>query len=115
MGEWLQRVGGLNAELVEAGKSLSLGEKQLICLCRLILSKPKVSINNFSAYNNRINCFPLLQIVLIDEGTAHVDEERHIAVINKLLRLLHSETTVLSIVHRRMGLDSFDWIIEVYL
>lgn len=39
---WLKRCGGLDAEVTESGCNFSFGEKQIICLCRLILSKPKV-------------------------------------------------------------------------
>lgn len=39
---WLKRVGGLDGEIAESGANLSFGEKQILSLCRLILSKPKV-------------------------------------------------------------------------
>lgn len=39
---WLNRCGGLDAEVTEGGRNLSFGEKQIICLCRMILSSPKV-------------------------------------------------------------------------
>lgn len=44
-GPWLERMGGLDAEVSEGGSNFSFGEKQIICLCRLILSRPKVSQN----------------------------------------------------------------------
>lgn len=44
LNDWLKRVGGLDAEVVEGGSNFSFGEKQIICFCRLILSKPKVSL-----------------------------------------------------------------------
>lgn len=42
LSDWLRRAGGLDAEVVEGGSNFSFGEKQIICFCRLILSKPKV-------------------------------------------------------------------------
>lgn len=42
LGNWLERLGGLDAEILEAGANLSFGEKQIICVCRLVLSRPKV-------------------------------------------------------------------------
>jgi ATP-binding cassette subfamily C (CFTR/MRP) protein 10 len=90
--KWLNRVGGLDAEIAEGGANFSFGEKQIICLCRLILSKPK--------------------IVLIDEATAHLDEKTHI-ILNTLLRQTLPTTTVISIMHRLSGLQMFDTIIEM--
>lgn len=40
---WLEQCGGLDAEVMESGSNFSFGEKQIICLCRLILAKPKVN------------------------------------------------------------------------
>jgi ABC-type bacteriocin/lantibiotic exporter with double-glycine peptidase domain len=50
--------------------------------------------------------------VLIDEATAHLDEPTHI-LMNNLLRQTLPTTTVLSIVHRLSGIDTFDWMIEM--
>lgn len=44
---------GVNLKITEAGKNLSAGERQLICICRAILRK------------NRI--------VILDEATANID------------------------------------------
>lgn len=41
-----------------------------------------------------------------------MDEEKHLAM-NKLICTLLPETTVVSIVHRTVGLENFDWIIEL--
>ncbi|KAI6186898.1 hypothetical protein M3Y98_00183300 [Aphelenchoides besseyi] len=89
---WLERAGGLDAQVEAVGANFSYGEKQILCICRLILSRP--------------------QIVLIDEASAHMDDETHI-VVNQLIRSILSTATVLSIVHRTVGLEDFDWIIEM--
>ncbi|KAI1722771.1 ABC transporter transmembrane region domain-containing protein [Ditylenchus destructor] len=90
--DWLANCGGLDAEVTESGNNFSFGERQILCLCRTILAKPK--------------------IILIDEATAHVDENRHI-MLNRLIRNALPQATVLSIVHRRTGLEEFDWILEM--
>uniref|UniRef100_A0A915DBV6 Uncharacterized protein n=1 Tax=Ditylenchus dipsaci TaxID=166011 RepID=A0A915DBV6_9BILA len=89
---WLDRCGGLEAEVTESGKNFSFGERQILCLCRMILAKPK--------------------IILIDEATAHMDEQKH-THMNQLIRSSLPQATVISIVHRTIGLETFDWIIEL--
>jgi ABC-type multidrug transport system fused ATPase/permease subunit len=39
--DWVQQFGGLDAEIREGGKNLSFGERQLISLLRLALTRPK--------------------------------------------------------------------------
>lgn len=57
------------------------------------------------------NCSSL-KIVLIDEATAHMDVDTHL-MMNNLIRTILPDTTVISIVHRTIGLEEFDWIIEL--
>ncbi|CAD5232242.1 unnamed protein product [Bursaphelenchus xylophilus] len=89
---WLERCGGLEAEVIEGGANFSYGERQIIQVCRLVLSKPK--------------------IVLIDEATAHMDDATHLTMNNIIRRKLET-ATVLSIVHRMKGIEHYDWVIEM--
>src|SRR4051812_12584546 len=83
----------LDGEVCEGGKNYSFGERQILGLCRLILSAPRV--------------------VLVDEATAHMDEHTH-TVMCRLLRELLPGVTLLSILHRTHGLESqFDWVLEM--
>jgi ABC-type multidrug transport system fused ATPase/permease subunit len=70
---------GIYYKLNDGGDSLSMGEKQLICICRAILRKNK--------------------IVILDEATANIDivtEQK----IYKLINEAFKESTVLTIAHR---------------
>lgn len=56
LSDWLERAGGLNAEVVEAGANFSFGERQIIGVCRLVLSKPKVrNCLTFNFYSGSID------------------------------------------------------------
>ncbi|GMR59215.1 hypothetical protein PMAYCL1PPCAC_29410, partial [Pristionchus mayeri] len=88
----LHRIGGLDGEIEEGGKNLSAGEKQIVSLCRLLLTKPK--------------------IVLVDEATAHMDDrtrEKIFSLLNTCLPLC----TLLSIVHRPHSLDAYDMVVRL--
>uniref|UniRef100_A0A1I8BB22 ABC transporter domain-containing protein n=1 Tax=Meloidogyne hapla TaxID=6305 RepID=A0A1I8BB22_MELHA len=90
LSQWLEQFGGLNKIISEGGKNLSFGERQLISLLRLSLTKPK--------------------IILIDEATAHMDEHTHLLMSRLISRM---GCTVIAIVHRLTGLDEhYDWVIE---
>ena len=83
MGELLQRteggLSGINLKIFEGGSNLSVGEKQLICICRAVLRKNK--------------------IVVLDEATANID----VVTEQKILKLIKEEfkdSTVITIAHR---------------
>ena len=70
---------GINMKISEGGENLSIGEKQLICICRAILRKNK--------------------IVILDEATANID----VVTEQKIQALVQNEfkgATVLTIAHR---------------
>ena len=71
--------GQLDYELLENGANVSVGERQLICLARVLLQKSK--------------------IIILDEPTAHVDPATE-ETIWRVVREKLKDSTVIIIAHR---------------
>ncbi|KAL2917402.1 hypothetical protein HK105_203066 [Polyrhizophydium stewartii] len=82
--------GKLDAAIDENGANLSMGQRQLMCLCKAILAKPKV--------------------LIMDEATASVDAEAD-KRIQESIETQFAATTVLSIAHRLNTIAVFDRVL----
>ena len=80
----------LDAPVVENGDNLSVGQRQLVCLGRAILCRPK--------------------ILIMDEATASVDAEADLK-IQESIKLYFQDTTVISIAHRLNTISDFDRVL----
>ena len=82
--------GKLDHDLLEHGANVSVGERQLICLARVLLQQSK--------------------IVILDEPTAHVDPETEQTIWNVVREKL-KESTVITIAHRLSTIKDCDLIL----
>jgi ABC-type multidrug transport system fused ATPase/permease subunit len=83
----------LDKAVLEGGSNLSLGERQLLCLARVIISKRP--------------------IVVMDEPTSGVDTITD-AIIQSVLRTALHDRTIITIAHRLETLARMDRIIELH-
>ena len=82
--------GQLDHELLEHGANVSVGERQLICLARVLLQKNK--------------------IIILDEPTAHVDPDTEQTIWNVVQEKLQ-DSTVITIAHRLNTIRDCDKIL----
>ncbi|MFQ5943907.1 MAG: ABC transporter ATP-binding protein [Anaerolineales bacterium] len=90
-GEWMDALpDGLNSEVGERGKRLSMGQRQLVSLMRVLVQRPAIFV--------------------LDEATASVDPFTE-SQIQQALQLILADTTSILIAHRLSTVRASDRII----
>jgi ABC-type multidrug transport system fused ATPase/permease subunit len=82
----------LDAKVLEGGKDYSVGERQLLCIARLILLDK--------------------HYILMDEPTSSLDRKTD-EQIQRLMRTVFVDKTVITIAHRLESLEHYDLILEL--
>lgn len=82
----------LDARVLEGGRDYSVGERQLLCIARLILLDKK--------------------IILMDEPTSALDRKTD-EMIQRLMRTVLAKKTVITIAHRLESLERYDLVLEM--
>ncbi|GMT15829.1 hypothetical protein PFISCL1PPCAC_7126, partial [Pristionchus fissidentatus] len=83
-------LGGLDCQIDEGGRNLSVGQRQLMCLARVLIRDVK--------------------ILILDEATASIDT-RCAALIDTVVRERFAHATVISITHRLDGTEGYDRVL----
>jgi ABC-type multidrug transport system fused ATPase/permease subunit len=80
----------LNYEVKEGGSNLSQGQRQLLCIARAIICRPK--------------------ILLMDEATANIDSKTD-QTIQKIIKNEFKDSTVITIAHRLNTIIQYDRVV----
>jgi ATP-binding cassette subfamily B protein len=82
----VERLGGLEGELVEHGKNLSSGERQLLCLTRAQILAPP--------------------IIILDEATSHLDGDSEEMIYAGMRSVAGGRTTLMIVHHLRLAAEA---------
>jgi ABC-type multidrug transport system fused ATPase/permease subunit len=82
----------LDYGVAAGGSNLSVGQKQLVCIARALIAKPR--------------------ILLMDEATAHIDNKTD-QIVQEILQTKFNNSTILTIAHRLRTVIKYDRIMYI--
>lgn len=82
----------LDFEIAAGGANLSMGQRQLVCIARALISKPKT--------------------LLMDEATAHIDNKTD-QIVQNILATQFNDSTILTIAHRLRTVIKYNKIMYI--
>nr|VZI16707.1 unnamed protein product [Spirometra erinaceieuropaei] len=95
LGDWVRSLpAGLDHHCGESGSALSAGQKQLVCLARVLLS-----------------CGGRVRLLVLDEATSAMDPNTDRLVMSTLLSDVFKDATILIIAHRLSTIMTADRVI----
>ncbi|GMR57483.1 hypothetical protein PMAYCL1PPCAC_27678, partial [Pristionchus mayeri] len=93
MKETIDNLGGLDCKIEESGNNLSVGQRQLLCLARVLVKR--------------------VTILILDEATSSIDN-RSAELIHAVVRDRFAHATVISIAHRLECIESYDRVLVMH-
>ena len=91
---------GLDMTIAENGENLSVGQRQLVCMARALLGKPRPMKEDHVDHR-------FAHILLMDEATAAIDVSTD-RIITEMVHREFANSTVLTIAHRLDTVISYD-------
>ena len=91
MNKYINKVKDLEKKIINL--SLSEGEKQIICLCRIMVK------------NNKI--------IIMDEATSNIDLDTENLIYKDFINLISKDTIIISIIHKLDYINYYDKVIKL--
>ncbi|MCE0538498.1 thiol reductant ABC exporter subunit CydC [Kineosporia rhizophila] len=102
--EWITSLPlGLSTDLAEDGRNLSAGQRQRIALARTLVQAERVFVEGGRR-----------PVILLDEPTAHLDEETELAVLAGLRRRVEVGDSIVMVAHRPAAIAAADEVTQLW-
>jgi ABC-type multidrug transport system fused ATPase/permease subunit len=108
-GDWLEVLeNGLQTEVGEQGRALSMGQRQLVALARLLIQSPRVVILDEAT----ASVDPLTETQIQEGLDTVLDERTSIAIAHRLVTVRHADRIVVLDHGRILEEGSHDWLMH---